>query len=262
MGTDSSRMRPCCPAPSLLMNGTPGKQQSSPPPLPLPHTTHPARPRGVHPCSPSQPHAWGPPEKDTRLCVLMSLYCLFRFDYRKKGEEPVYKSDVIQTPLGISSCALGAATAGARPPKWAQMPGGSSGQMLASSRGTRVTPARPWLGADTWGHEGSPQSSQRRVRHSGCEAGDSHCPGASCAKERRGHGEGRSFTLAPGRGVVGLGGGPDLGKGHKRGAAVPGVPLGGSTRCHCSPARGLSYPQRCSQPLPAAPRLHCPRPRS
>lgn len=63
------------------------------------------------------------------------------------------------------------------------------------------------------------RSSQRRLRHSGCEAGAGHCPGASCAKERRGRGEGRSFTLAPGRGVVararGKGRGSGLGGGHQ-----------------------------------------------
>lgn len=94
----------------------------------------------------------------------MSLYCSFRFDYRKKGEEPVYKSDVIQTrpaaPQGASSCALGAAAAGAWPPlNGARVPHGSSSRVLVSPRGTRAArqgpnqapPAHPQLGTGTWG---------------------------------------------------------------------------------------------------------------
>lgn len=159
--------------------------------------------------------------------MLMSLYCLFRFDYRKKGEEPVYKSDVIQTPLGVSSCVLGAAAAGARPPKWAQMPGGSSGQMLVTPGGTWVTPAHPWLEAGTWGHEASPQSSQHKVRHSGCEAGDSHCPGASCAKERKGHGEGEKLHISPRQRGHGPGWGSRLREGSREGCCgARGAPWG------------------------------------
>lgn len=56
-------------------------------------------PRGhSQPCSASALCQPSPsPEKNARPRVLMSLYCSFRFDYRKKkGEKPVYKLDVIQ----------------------------------------------------------------------------------------------------------------------------------------------------------------------
>ncbi|XP_016158403.1 PREDICTED: translation initiation factor IF-2-like [Ficedula albicollis] len=132
----------------------------------------------------------------------MSLYCSFRFDYRKKkeGEKPVYKLDVIQGGPG---------------PRWA-LPA-----VLWVLPPPPVTPrqlrgTRPALGTGPAPEDrGQPgRSGQLRLRHSGCEAGDSRCwrpPGASCAKERRGLRRGEKLHISPNGGVRARAGGVQAG---------------------------------------------------
>lgn len=58
------------------------------------------------------------------------------------------------------------------------------------------------------------RSGQLRLRHSGCEAGDSRCwqpPGASCAKERRGLRSGEKLHISPNGGVRARAGGVQAG---------------------------------------------------
>lgn len=200
----TAALSPPCSYPPLT-EGTPGKPDARQSPSPrLPAAPHPRSrpptlgatftPRG-HLSAPTPYRPGPPPEKDARPRILMSLYCSFGFDYRKKkkgvgggGKEPVYKSDVIQrgpaAPLGAASCALGAAAAAAGP--------------TAALGGC----CRSWGAPAGWGGPGQPReggggghlgrSSQLRLRHSGCEVGDSRCwrPPRGPHVQRRGGGLG------------------------------------------------------------------------
>lgn len=125
-------------------------------------TRYTTKPLGSPPCS-SAPtntpwatpnraqHQPGPsPEKNARPRVLMSLYCSFRFDYRKKkGREARVQigrdTGGAGAPLGAASCALGAATAASHPtaaPGDTAGPGGAGPPRGARGAAGQERPAR------------------------------------------------------------------------------------------------------------------------
>lgn len=200
----TAALSPPCSYPPLT-EGTPGKPDARQSPSPrLPAAPHPRSrpptlgatftPRG-HLSAPTPYRPGPPPEKDARPRILMSLYCSFGFDYRKKkkgvggggqGARVQIGRDTERAGGPAGCCQLCFGRCCCR--RW---PHGSSGGMLPVLGGPGgLGGTRAAQGRRRGGHLG--RSSQLRLRHSGCEVGDSRCwrPPRGPHVQRRGGGLG------------------------------------------------------------------------